>query len=93
MCGDLEVANRFGDLLTTGWRRLIGYLKLQVILRKRATKHRALLQRMTYEDKACYGSSPPCTMEPLCACVCARVRLCVRACVCAYGVATISRLL
>jgi len=37
---------------TTGWPRLIGCLKLQVIFRKRATKYRALLLKMTYKDKA-----------------------------------------
>ena len=36
----------------TGWRRPIGCLKLQVIFRKSATNYRALLQKMTYEDKA-----------------------------------------
>jgi len=41
----------------TAWRRLIECLKLQVIFRKRATKHRALLQKMTYEDKASYDST------------------------------------
>ena len=45
----------------TGWRRPIGFLKLQVIFRKRATGYRALLRKMTYKDKAIYGSSPPCT--------------------------------
>jgi len=44
----------------TGWRRRIGCLKLQVIFRKRATIYRALLQKMTYEDKASYESSPLC---------------------------------
>jgi len=47
----------------TGWRRLIGCLKLQVIFRKKATNYRALLRKMTYEDKASYGSSPPCTHQ------------------------------
>jgi len=37
-------------------------LKLQVIFRKRATKYRALLRKMTCKDKASYGSWPPCTM-------------------------------
>jgi len=46
--------------LSTGWRRLIGCLKLQVIFRKRATNYRALLRKMTYEDKASYDSTPPC---------------------------------
>jgi len=45
----------------TGWRRLIGCLKLQVIFRKRATKYRALWRKMTYEDKASYDSTPPYT--------------------------------
>jgi len=44
----------------TGWRRLIGCLKLQVIFRKRATNYRAFLRKMTYEDKASYDSTPPC---------------------------------
>jgi len=43
----------------TGWRRLIGCLKLRVIFRKRATNHRALLRKMTYNDKASYDSKPP----------------------------------
>ena len=45
----------------TGWRRPIGCLKLQVNFRKRATNYRALLRKMTYKDKASYGSSPPCS--------------------------------
>ena len=45
------------SLLDTGWRRLIGCLKLQVIFRKRATNYRALLWKMTYEDNASYASS------------------------------------
>ena len=49
---------------TTGWRRLIGCLKLQVIFRKRATNYRALLWKMKCTDKASYISSPPCT-KPL----------------------------
>jgi len=46
--------------LRTEWRRPIGCLKLQVIFRKRATKYRALLQKMTCKDKASYDSTPPC---------------------------------
>jgi len=46
---------------TTGWRRLIGSPKLQIILHKSATKYRALLRKMTYKDKGSYESSPPCT--------------------------------
>jgi len=48
---------------TTGWRRLIGSPKLQIILHKRATKYRSLLRKMTYKDKASYESSPPCTQS------------------------------
>jgi len=46
--------------LYTGWRRLIGCLKSQVIARKRATNYRALLRKMTYKDKASYDFTPPC---------------------------------
>jgi len=46
----------------TGWRRLIGSLKLQIILHKRATKYKSLLRKMTYKDKGSYESSPPCTL-------------------------------
>ena len=42
-----------------GWRRLIARLKLQVIFRNRATIYRALLRKMTHEDKASYDSTPP----------------------------------
>ena len=45
----------------TGWRRPIGCLLLQVMFLKRAINSRALLRKMTYKDKASYGSSPPCT--------------------------------
>jgi len=41
---------------STGWQNPIGCLKLQVILRKRATNYRALLQKMTTKDKATYDS-------------------------------------
>ena len=47
---------------TTGWRRCIGCLKLQISFRKRATNFRALLQKTTSKDKASYGSTPPCTV-------------------------------
>jgi len=42
------------------WRRLIRCLKLQVIFCKRADNYRALLRKMTCEDKASYDSTPPC---------------------------------
>jgi len=45
----------------TGWRRPIGCLDLQVFCHKRATNYRALLRKMTYNDVASYGSSPPCS--------------------------------
>jgi len=44
----------------TEWRRLVGYLKLQVIFRKRATNYKALLRKMTNEDKASHDSTSPC---------------------------------
>jgi len=46
---------------STGWRRLIGSPKLQIIFHKRATRYRALLRKMTCRDKGSYESSPPCT--------------------------------
>jgi len=46
--------------MRTGWRRLIGSPKLQIIFHKRATKYRSLLRKMTYKDKGSYESSPPC---------------------------------
>jgi len=49
--------------MPTAWQRLIGCLKMQIIFRKRATNYRALMRKMTYEDKASCGSSPPCTMS------------------------------
>ena len=45
-------------IIQTGWRRCIGCLKLQVCFHKRATNYRALLWKMTYEDKASYASWP-----------------------------------
>jgi len=34
---------------------------MQVIFRKRATNYTARLQKITYEDKASYDSTPLCT--------------------------------
>ena len=45
----------------TGWRRLIGSPKLQIIFHKRAIRYRSLLRKMMYKDKGSYESSPPCT--------------------------------
>ena len=52
---------------STGWRRLIGSPKLQIIFHKRATKYMSLLRKMTCKDKASYESSPPCSV---CVCTC-----------------------
>ena len=49
------------DSRITGWRRLIGSPKLQIIFHKRATKYRLFLRKMTYKDKGSYESSPSCT--------------------------------
>ena len=48
---------------TTGWRRCIGCLNLQVSFRKRANNYRALLRKMTYKDKASYDAVPPCRVS------------------------------
>jgi len=56
--------------LGTGWRRLIGCLKLQVIFRKRATDYRALLRKITYEDKASYDPTPPFSYRDLIVGIC-----------------------
>jgi len=48
----------------TGWRRLIGSIKLHIIFHKRATKYMSLLRKMTYKDKGSYESSPPCIVIP-----------------------------
>jgi len=47
--------------LDTRWRRLIGCLKLQVIIRQRDTNYKALLRKMTYRNKAPYASTPTST--------------------------------
>ena len=47
-------------LTHTGWRRPIECRKLQDSFRERSTNYKALLQKMTCEDKASDGSSPPC---------------------------------
>jgi len=52
--------NYITHIRRTGWRRLIGCLKLQVIFRKSASNYRALLRKMTYEDKASCDSTPLC---------------------------------
>jgi len=84
----------------TGWQRLIGSPKSQIIFHKRATKHRSLLRKMTYKDKGSYESSPPCTRgrwtadELLYSAFSHPPMYCVHLSVCIYcGVATIRRLL
>ena len=56
-CSVNWVLNRHSN---TGWRRLIGSPKLQIIFHKRATKYKSLLRQMTHKDKGSYESSPPC---------------------------------
>ena len=58
-----HVSSHMYNATRTGRRRLIGSLKLQVIFRKRATKYRALLRKMTYEYKASYDSTPSHTCD------------------------------
>ena len=41
----------------TGWQRLIGSPKLQIIFHKGATRYRSLLRKITYKDKGSYESS------------------------------------
>ena len=48
--------------ICTGWRRLTGSPKLQIIFHKRATTYRALLLKMTNKDEGSYESSPPCIL-------------------------------
>ena len=69
-CNSKEQTNRSHPIIDiyhdTGWRRLIGSPKLQIIFHKRAIKYRSLLRKMTCKDKGSYGSSPPCnTASPL----------------------------
>jgi len=54
--GDIHTAT------TTGIRRCVGCLKSQVPFHKRATNYRALLRKMTCENKAFYESLPPCSI-------------------------------
>ena len=51
---------RAEEAWSTGWRRPIGYLKLQVIFCRRATNWRVLLQKMSCKDKASCAFTPPC---------------------------------
>ena len=51
-----------GDRVTYRVAKTQGCLKLQVIFRKRAINYRALLRKITYQNKAPYGSSAPCTL-------------------------------
>ena len=56
----LNKKNERSTKCSTGWRRLIGSPKLQIIFHGRATKYRSLLRKMTYKDKGSYESSPTC---------------------------------
>ena len=44
----------------TGWQRPIGCLTSCITFRQLATNYRALLRKMTYENKASYEALPPC---------------------------------
>jgi len=59
ICCRIEMSNN----LYTGWRRLIGSPRLQIIFHKRATKYTSLLRKMTYTDNESYESWPPCKMS------------------------------
>ena len=70
---------------TTTWRRLIKWLKLQDIFRKRATNYGALLRKITYKDKASYDPTPPCSTYSVHVLYCmSRVYVCMRVCVCVH---------
>jgi len=71
-CSVMQYVATYRDR-STGWRRLIGSPKLQIIFHKRANKYRSLLRKMTYKDKGSYESSPPSSKEcsgKRCVCVC-----------------------
>jgi len=57
-----KIVRAYEHIDPTGWRRLIGSPKLQIIFHKRASKYRSLLQTTTHKDKGSYESSPPCTL-------------------------------
>jgi len=62
-----EVVNRLSceigeTTLQIQYARLYSLLHLEVIFCKRATNYRALLLKMTYDNKASYESTPPCTV-------------------------------
>ena len=65
------------SLYDTGWRRLIGSLKLQIIFHKRATKYGSLLRKMTYIDKGSYESLPPCNTR-MRACIHSHIHICIQ---------------
>ena len=54
-----HITHHMSHMSHTGWRRLTGSPKLQIVFHKRATKYRSLLRKMTYKDKGSYESSPP----------------------------------
>ena len=57
----------------TGWRRCIGCCMLQVSFRKRATNYRALLQKITFQDRHFMGLHHP-VRRVLSACVIREVK-------------------
>ena len=48
----------------TGWRRLIGSLKLQIIFHKRATQYRSLLRKMTTKVRDPMSLRHPVQLSP-----------------------------
>jgi len=62
-CNTRQLDSKSIRWVCTGWRRLIGSHKLQIIFHKRAFKYRSLLRKMTYKDKGSYESSPPCILN------------------------------
>jgi len=51
ICTHFEMYIYVYILRDTGWRRLLGSPKLQIIFHKRATKYSSLLRRMTYKER------------------------------------------
>jgi len=88
----MHLRHRTETDLATGWRRPTRCLKLQVIFRKRAANHRALLRKMTYEHKVCYGSSAPLNVHSISWAVFGFCLIYEFNWLVWYGVATISRL-
>jgi len=57
-----HVPLKVGNLYSTGWPRPTGCLMSWVAFHPSATNYRAILQKITHNDKASYASLPPCIM-------------------------------